>query len=58
MGVTVNHWLVEFDSLMRSQIWVVSLVGKTLALHAGVGSSNLPRSTNFSIALLVKWYNS
>ena len=20
MGVTVNHWLVEFDSLMRSQI--------------------------------------
>ena len=20
MGVTVNHWLVEFDSLMRSQV--------------------------------------
>ena len=34
MGVTVNHWLVEFDSLVRSQIAPVTELVYVLVLEA------------------------
>ena len=33
MGVTVNHWLVEFDSLVRSQIALVTELVYVLVLE-------------------------
>ena len=36
MGVTVNHWLAEFESQMRSQVlWGCSSAGRAPALQAG-----------------------
>lgn len=53
MGWTVNPWLAEFDTQMRSQtIWAVGIIGNTLALHAGVRGSNPRRSTNFNFVVV------
>ena len=47
MGVTVNHWLVEFDSLMRSQFLVVLIV---LSVSHGLDHA---RVTMYIIAVIL-----
>lgn len=42
MGVTVNHWLAEFESQMRSQ----SYKGDAVAHEAGKGSRPRPFSVS------------
>ena len=40
MGVTVNHWLAEFDSLMRSQLYGdVAQLGERLVCNQNVAGS-------------------
>ena len=49
----VAHWLWELgvagSSPVSRTIRAVSLIGKTVALQASVGSSTLPLSTNASL---------
>ncbi len=57
MGVTVNHWLVEFDSLVRSQKQK-NCPGDGIGIRTGLRNQVLrvrisPRAPSFFILALI-----